>query len=74
MNGPDDYYYYYYYYYYEIVAPQIDRDNNYCHYYDTLRNAGFANTLHYHPAGWLDDWTVAATSEPAAGSHSSCLG
>jgi hypothetical protein len=33
-----------------IMKSSIDRDNNYCHYV-ILRNAGFAITLHYHPAG-----------------------
>jgi hypothetical protein len=28
----------------------VDRDNNYCRYV-IVRNAGFAITLHYHPAG-----------------------
>jgi hypothetical protein len=39
--------------YYEIVR-NVDRDNNFCHYYVIHRNAGFAITLlHYHPAGEL---------------------
>jgi hypothetical protein len=33
-----------------IMKSSVDRDNNYCHYV-ILRNAGFAITLHYHPAG-----------------------
>jgi hypothetical protein len=35
-----------------IMKSSIDRDNNYCHYV-ILRNAGFAITLHYHPAGYI---------------------
>jgi hypothetical protein len=35
-----------------IMKSSIDRDNNYCHYV-ILRNAGFAITLHYHPAGYV---------------------
>jgi hypothetical protein len=32
------------------MKSSVDRDNNYCHYV-ILRNAGFAITLNYHPAG-----------------------
>jgi hypothetical protein len=35
-----------------IMKSSVDRDNNYCHYV-ILRNAGFALTLHYHPAGYV---------------------
>jgi hypothetical protein len=34
-----------------IIKSSVNRDNNYCHYV-ILRNAGFAITLHYHPAGF----------------------
>jgi hypothetical protein len=35
-----------------IMKSSVNRDNNYCHYV-ILRNAGFAITLHYHPAGLM---------------------
>jgi hypothetical protein len=35
-----------------IMRSSVDRDNNKCHYV-ILRNAGFAITLHYHPAGYV---------------------
>jgi hypothetical protein len=35
-----------------IMKSFIGRDNNYCHYV-ILRSAGFAITLHYHPAGFV---------------------
>jgi hypothetical protein len=34
------------------MRSSIDRDNNKCHYV-ILRKAGFAITLHYHPAGYV---------------------
>jgi hypothetical protein len=35
------------------MRSSVDRDNNYCCHYVILRNAGFAITLHYHPARYI---------------------